>query len=149
MCIRDRTYYANCAWDSIAIHVALGKEERIDSYCHHCAEEVKIHLRGGSVVSSNPEAVIVFLALPASQWWQDIINTCSNKMVFFSSEAHLKEWKEKNDIEGGAALTVGEMITLSLPLYKTRMSLDYSRPPKERLQAYFESLGLTGDFWRL
>jgi len=144
-----RTYYANCAWDSIAIHVALGKEERISSYCHHCAEEVRIHLREGSVMSSSPEKVIVYLALPASQWWRDIVNTCSNNMVFFSSKAHLKEWKEKNGVEGGAALTVEQMIRLSLPLYKTKMRLDYSRPPKEQLQAYFGSLGLTGDFWRL
>src|SRR5882762_10249819 len=63
---QGRTYYANCAWDSIAIHVALGREERIDSYCHHCAEEVTIHLRDGDVASSIPEKVIVYLALPAS-----------------------------------------------------------------------------------
>jgi hypothetical protein len=144
-----RTYYANCAWDSIAIHVALDREEIIDSYCHHCAEEVKIHLRDGNVLSSNPEEVIVYLALPASQWWQDIIDTCSNHMVFFSSEAHLEEWKKKSKVEGGVALTVGHMLELSIPLYKTKMSLDYSRPPKEQLQAYFGSLGLTGDFWKL
>jgi hypothetical protein len=146
---QGRTYYANCAWDSIAIHVALGKEETIDSYCHHCAEEVKILLRDGGVASSSPEKVVVYLALPASQWWQDIVDTCSNNMVFFSSEAHLDQWKEKNGVVGGAALTLGQTIKLSLPLYKTKMSLDYARPPKEQLQAYFGSLGLTGDFWRL
>jgi len=146
---QGRTYYTNCAWDSIAMHVALDKEERIDSYCHHCAEKVRIHLREGTVASSSPEKVVVYLALPASRWWQDIIDTCSNNMVFFSSEAHLEEWKEGNGVEGGAALTLGQIIKLSLPLYKTKMSLDYARPPKEQLQAYFESLGLTGEFWRL
>jgi hypothetical protein len=110
---------------------------------------VKILLRDGGVASSSPEKVVVYLALPASQWWQDIVDTCSNNMVFFSSEAHLDQWKEKNGIVGGAALTLGQTIKLSLPLYKTKMSLDYARPPKEQLQAYFGSLGLTGDFWRL
>jgi hypothetical protein len=146
--VQGRTYYANCAWDSVAMHVALGKEERIDSYCHHCAEELTIHLRDGGVVSSTPKKIVVFLSLPASQWWQDIVDTCSNHMVFFSSVKHLEEWKKMNDCEG-SALTVAQTIMLSLPLYKTKMSLDYSRPPKEQMQAYFGSLGLTGDFWKL
>jgi len=147
--VDGRTYYANCAWDSIAIHVTLGQEERIESYCHHCAEEVKIHLKDQRVVSADPKDAIVYLALPASKWWDDIVNTCSNNMVFFSSEAHLDEWKKKSGVRGGAALTVDQTIRLSLPLYKTKMSLDYSRPPKEEMQAHFRSLGLTGEFWKL
>jgi alkylmercury lyase-like protein len=147
--VGGRTYYANCAWDSIAIHVTLDEEERIESYCHHCAEEVKIHLKDQGVVSSSPKNAIVYLALPASRWWDDIVNTCSNNMVFFSSEAHLREWKERSGVKGGAALSVEQMIKLSLPLYKAKMSLDYSRPPKKEMQACFASLGLTGDFWKL
>src|SRR5467141_4525943 len=41
----DKDYFANCAWDAVAIHVALGKEQWIASYCHHRAEDIKIHLR--------------------------------------------------------------------------------------------------------
>ncbi len=29
---KDRDYFANCAWDAVAIHVALGKEQWIASY---------------------------------------------------------------------------------------------------------------------
>src|SRR5438876_11873511 len=31
---KDRDFFANCAWDAVAIHVALGKEQWIASYCH-------------------------------------------------------------------------------------------------------------------
>ncbi len=147
--VGGRTYSANCAWDSIAIHVALRKEARIDSYCHHCAEDVKLHLKDLGVASSTPAHPIVYLALPAARWWDDIVNTCSNNMVFFSSEEHLGEWKRKSGTDGGAALGVEQTIKLSLPLYKDKMNIDYARPPKDVMQAHFASLGLTGDFWRL
>ena len=144
-----RTYFANCAWDAVAIHVSLGEDMRVESYCHHCAQEVQIRLKDQRVVSATPESPLVYLALPAARWWDDITNTCSNNMVFFSSAQHLDEWKESKSVQGGAALTVQKTIELSLPLYKTKMHLDYERPGKEELAAWFKSLGLDGEFWRL
>src|SRR5438445_11168810 len=64
---KDRDYFANCAWDAVAIHVALGKEQWISSYCHHCAEDIKIHLRGQRVVSQGSHSrPLIYLALPAA-----------------------------------------------------------------------------------
>jgi len=143
-----RTYFANCAWDSMAIHVALGEDATVDSYCHHCAEEIQVRLEGQRVVESRPEDPLVYLALPAARWWDDITNTCSNNMVFFSSPRHLAEWRGGGTDEG-AALTLEKTIKLSLPLYTRKMQLDYERPGKEELMAWFRSIGLAGEFWKL
>jgi len=147
--VGERTYFANCAWDAVAIHVALNKDTRIDSFCHHCASPIQVKVADMAAKSSNPKNPLVFLALPASKWWDNITNTCSNNMVFFSSAEHLDEWRSKSRTKGGAALTVDQTLRLSIPTYKQKMHLDYARPGKEELTAWFESLGLTGSFWKL
>src|SRR2546428_586538 len=98
---------------------------------------------------STPPAPVVYLALPASQWWNDIVLTCSNHMVFFSGESHLDEWRRVTQASGGAILTVEETHALSVPIYRDKLRVEYVRPGKDQLVAHFRSLGLTGDFWRL
>jgi hypothetical protein len=147
---KEREYFANCAWDAVAIHVTLGKEQWISSYCHHCSEDIKIHLKDQKLVSQQPDRQpLVYLALPASTWWENIVLTCSNNMVFFSSRDHLAEWTNSNSQTGGEALTVEQTLRLSLPIYKNKMSLDYARPSREQTIAHFQSLGLTSDFWKI
>jgi hypothetical protein len=147
---KDREYFANCAWDAVAIHVALGKEQWISSYCHHCSEDVKIHLKDQGLISQLfDNQPIVYLTLPASKWWENILLTCSNNMVFFSSKNHLAEWINSGSQKGGEALTIEQTLRLSVPIYKTKMSLDYARPSREQTIAHFQSLGLTSDFWKI
>jgi hypothetical protein len=147
---KDGEYFANCAWDAVAIHVALGKEQWISSYCHHCSEDVKIHLKYQRVVSQKFEKQpLVYLSLPASKWWENITLTCANNMVFFSSKDHLVEWIKSGSSTGGEALTIEQTLRLSVPIYKTKMSLDYARPSREETIAHFQSLGLTNDFWKI
>jgi len=143
-----RRYYANCAWDAVAFHSMLHEIIRIDGRCHHCAEPISIELAGGKS-RSTPPAPVVYLALPASQWWNDIVLTCSNHMVFFSGESHLDEWRRVTQAPGGAILTIEETHALSVPIYRDKLRVEYVRPGKDRLVAHFRSLGLTGDFWRL
>ena len=144
-----KEYFANCAWDAVAIHVALRKEQWISSYCHHCAEDIKIHLKDQGAVSQSDNQPLVYLALPASRWWENILLTCSNNMVFFSSKNHLAEWMKSGNVTGGEALTIEQTLRLSVPIYETKMSLDYARPSREQTIAHFQSLGLTSDFWKI
>src|SRR5467141_3125633 len=62
---KDKEYFANCAWDAVAIHVTLGKEQWISSYCHHCSEDIKIHLKDQRLISQRSDNLpLVYLALP-------------------------------------------------------------------------------------
>lgn len=147
---KENEYFANCAWDAVAIHVALGEEQWISSYCHHCSEDIQIHLKDQKVVSQRTNgSPVIYLALPASKWWENIVLTCSNNMVFFSSKEHLADWSKSSPGTGGEALTVEQTLKLSVPIYKDKMSLDYARPSKEQTISHFQSLGLTSDFWRI
>ncbi len=147
--VGGRGYYAACAWDAVAFHVMLGRETMVDSSCHHCGEPIRIRFGKGRVESSSPRDPLVFISLPAVNWWDNIINTCSNNMVFFGSREHLKEWSTSNPCLNGEALTLAKTFELSVPIYKEKMRLDYSRPTKEQLVSYWDSIGLRGDFWKL
>ena len=147
---KAKGYFANCAWDAVAIHVALAKEQWISSYCHHCSQDIGIHLKDRRVISQHSAyQPLVHLALPASKWWENIVLTCANNMVFFSSKNHLDEWIKSGAAIGGEALTIDQTLKLSVPIYKDKMSLDYARPSREQTISHFQSLGLTGDFWKI
>ena len=146
--IGSKTYYANCAWDSVAFHVMLSQDIRMDSFCHHCAKPIKISLDHGKA-SSEPPDPLVFLSMPASKWWDNIVNTCSNNMVFFSSKQHLGEWLAGNHSITGQTLSIEKTVELSRPTYTGKMELDFARPPKEELVQRWAAIGLKGDFWKL
>ena len=145
-----RDYFPNCAWDAVAFHSMLDAPIAIDSFCHHCAEPVHIELSGGRATVVEPSDAIVYLALKPTQWWEDIITTCSNTMVFFASPEH----RDASDLaanaqpDSAASLTPDQVHALGRPLYERKLSIDYERPGIDQLRAHFASLGLTSSYWQ-
>jgi hypothetical protein len=146
---RGRSYYANCAWDAIAFHAMLGAEVRVDSYCHHCADPIHVELTNGRASVVDPPETLVYLALRPTEWWGDIITTCSNTMVFFASPEH----RDASDLCAGpdeaASLSPDQVHALSEPIYAAKFTLEYARPTKEELLRHFAAIGLTGQYWTL
>jgi hypothetical protein len=147
--VGGRSYFANCAWDAIAFHAMLDEGVRVDSFCHHCAMPISIELQGGRATHIDPAGSLVYLALRPTEWWGDIITTCSNTMVFFASPEH----RDASDLCAGpdqaASLSPDQVHALSGPIYGTKFALGYARPSKEALLAHFAAIGLTGDYWTL
>jgi len=147
---RGKRYFANCSWDAIAFHAMLGEDPvRIESACHHCARPITIEMVGGHATLVEPRTTITYLALKPTQWWEDIITTCSNTMVFFCSAEHREESGLAAPATQAASLTVDEAHQVGVPLYKDRLRIDYVRPSRDALNAHFASLGLTGPYWRI
>jgi hypothetical protein len=101
------------------------------------------------VEEKGPRGVLIHFSKPAALWWTDIIDTCGNTMNFFSSEKHLEDWLASNPTKTGYKLTLDQIIKMSKYFYPPRLNLDYERPGKERITSFFDSMGLTGEFWRL
>ena len=99
--VGERRYFANCAWDAIAFHAMLGRDVRIDSFCHHCGTPIDVEMQDGRAVRVDPPGSIVYLAIPAARWWDAIITTCSNTMVFFASAEH-RDASSLCAVDGGA-----------------------------------------------
>ena len=147
--VGERRYFANCAWDAVAFHAMLRERIWIESFCHHCAAPIHIEMDRGRAIAVDPPDALVYLALPAAQWWDHILTTCANTMVFFASPEHRDASALCAAPGSGASLTPDEAHLLSEPLYANRMALDYARPAKAELLAHFAAMGLTGDFWKL
>jgi Alkylmercury lyase len=145
--VGESRYFANCAWDTISMHVMLDSDVRVESYCHHCAEPIEISISDGKVKSSSPPTPLIFLSMPVAKWYDNLVNTCSNNMVYFASGGHMNDWLAGNPGLEGESLTVEKMAEVCRPLSKGRMDLDYERPPKEELMAYWDSIGMKSEFW--
>ena len=65
-------WWANCAWDSLAILAALHSNGRIESTWADTGEPAHLTVAGGEL--GHAEGYICF-PLPASQWWDDIVFT--------------------------------------------------------------------------
>jgi hypothetical protein len=147
--VGGRTYFANCAWDAIAFHAMLGEEMRVESYCDHCATPMEVLMRDGRATNVNPQDALVYLALPPTQWWEDITTTCSNTMVFFASPEHRDASPLCGSPDQAASLTPEQVHALSGPIYARKFALDYARPSRQELLDHFAAIGLTGDYWTL
>ncbi len=144
-----KDYFANCAWDAVAFHAMLDSEVAVESFCHHCAAPITIELRDGQATKVEPDETLVYLALRPTEWWDDIVTTCSNTMVFFASAEH----RDASDLcappEQATSLTPDQVHALSGPIYSRKLELDYARPSREELLDHIAALGLTGDYWRI
>lgn len=64
-----RSWYANCAWDSIGIGAALHVDSVISTPCPDCANPMTINVRGGV---PDDTSLVFHVLVPAARWWNDI-----------------------------------------------------------------------------
>jgi Alkylmercury lyase len=143
----SKHYFANCAWDAIAFHVMLDRPVRISSYCHHCGLPIELDLDRGKVRSESAGDPLVFLGTPVSKWYDNLVVTCSNTMVFFASRDHLTEWQRMHPEPHGVALSVEKMLEVVALISKGRSTEEYQMPSRGELMAHWDSIGLRGAFW--
>jgi DNA-binding transcriptional MocR family regulator len=70
--VQDRVYYANCAWDALGIPAALHQDAVVEASDGHSGEPMTLEVRDGQPV---PQQCVIHFAVPAAQWWDDIIHT--------------------------------------------------------------------------
>src|SRR5262245_29098203 len=64
--VRDRSYFANCVWDSYGIAAALHEDADVEASCACCGEPMSLAVREGRPV---PAEGIAHFAVPAAHWW--------------------------------------------------------------------------------
>lgn len=147
--VGGRHYFANCAWDAVAFHAMLGSDIRIDSFCHHCATPIALELAGGRATLVEPVGTLAYLALRPTEWWDDIVTTCSNTMVFFASPEHRDASDLAAPADAAASMTPDQVHALSGPIYARKFAIDYARPSRDTLLEHFARIGFTGPYWQL
>lgn len=65
-------WWANCAWDSLAMLAALHTDGRIESTWSDTGEQADLRIVDGRLERAEGH---IHFALPARQWWDDIVVT--------------------------------------------------------------------------
>jgi hypothetical protein len=68
--IDGKTYYGNCIWDVMGIPAMLKRDAFIQTSCGDCGTSMTLRIVNGSL---EPAIGIVHFAVPAAQWWADIV----------------------------------------------------------------------------
>jgi len=67
-----KTYFANCAWDSLGIPAALHADAKVEAACSQSREEIVLQVRDGGVSQSD---VMVHFLVPFRNWYDDLVFT--------------------------------------------------------------------------
>ena len=67
-----KTYFANCAWDSLGIPAALQTEAEVEAACAQSGEAIRLRVREQQVRGSD--ALVHFL-IPFRKWYDDLLST--------------------------------------------------------------------------
>lgn len=70
--VGDKSYYANCAWDSFGIPAALHADARIDAVCSYPQEPLRFQVRDGKI---SGDEVVVYFRVPFANWYDDLVFT--------------------------------------------------------------------------
>jgi hypothetical protein len=65
-------WWANCAWDALAVLAAMHSDGRIASTWDDTGEPVDLSVVDGRLDSTEG---FVHFAIPAHRWWDDIVRT--------------------------------------------------------------------------
>ncbi len=65
----DRSWWANCGWDAVAIPSLVGSDARIEAACPDCGHQFDLRVEGGELVGDDG---VVQFCVPPSRFWADI-----------------------------------------------------------------------------
>ena len=68
----DGAWWANCAWDSLAVLAAFAVDGRIDARWFDTGDAVDLGVVEGRLTDTDG---FVHFAVPAKHWWDDIVFT--------------------------------------------------------------------------
>lgn len=65
----ERRYWANCAWDALAIPALLEVDALTSTACPDCAEPLTLRTRGGELEATD---AVVHFAVPPRRFWENV-----------------------------------------------------------------------------
>jgi hypothetical protein len=70
----DRRWWANCAWDALALPPLLGVDAEIEATWADTGAPVDLAVRGDALVGAGVDGFVAY-GIPARRWWDDIVAT--------------------------------------------------------------------------
>lgn len=141
----DRRWWGGCAWDSFGISAALDLDVRIDTACPYCAGPLSVV--AGPELPPTGEFAVRF-PRPASEWWDDVVGTCT-MIRLFCSHNHAEQWTAEHAPGECYIADARTVWNLAQAWYGDRLHPDFTLHTREHNQALLNDRGLTGAFWQL
>ena len=69
---KDKTYFANCAWDSLGIPAVLQTDAVVEAECAQSGEPIHLSVKNQQV---RPSDALVHFLLPFQDWYNDLTFT--------------------------------------------------------------------------
>lgn len=140
---RDRGWWANCAWCSLAIGVAMDEDTEISTRDGGEGEPLTFQVRGGE---PSRQDLLMHFPYPPARWWDNPYNPCGNNL-FFSSEALIDDWCARHDRPRGSILPIEQGMRLTQMWFGDYASPAWRRKTAQDAQAIFDEVGLDPEFW--
>jgi hypothetical protein len=67
-----KAYFANCAWDSLGIPVAIHSDAEIEATCSQSGTPIRLSIRDNQISQSD---VLIHFLVPFREWYNDLIFT--------------------------------------------------------------------------
>lgn len=141
----DRRWWGGCAWDSFGISAALHLDVRIDTACPQCGATISY---ASGPETAPPSELAVRFPRPATQWWDDVVGTCT-MIRMFCDHGPANRWTADNAAGAGYITDAATVWRLAGPWYGDRLEPDFQPHSREHNQRLLDECGLTGPFWRL
>ncbi|XP_037030497.1 uncharacterized protein LOC119070331 [Bradysia coprophila] len=141
----QQKWWGGCAWDSFAIPSLINEKCLVATHCPSCGHTIAMDVDPDRPPQNANDVVAHFL-VPVRDMWNDVVYSCSNQLLF-CNRMHVEEWLQRTGNTFGTVLDLPTLWTLATQWYAGRLTPEYRRRTADEAAAFFESIGLRGDFW--
>ena len=140
----DKAWWGNCIWCSLGIAAISNEDTEIHSTIMGEEKPVQIDIKDHNLANQQ---LLVHFAVPASNFWDNVIYTCSN-MLLFESEDEISNWCRRHNVRKGEVLDLAKVWELARAWYGNYLDPSWRRKTREESERIFQELGLTSEFWK-
>jgi len=140
-------WWGGCAWDSFAIPHLVDDEPEVlvATTCPACGSPHAWIVERGA---PPPGEQLAHFLVPVSRVWDDVVHTCGNQRIF-CGRGCIDAWLASTGNREGSVFDLAALWRLAAHWYDGRLDRGYTRREPSEAHAYFESVGLSGEFWGL
>jgi len=142
----DTLWWGGCAWDSFALPHLIGVDDvLVATRCPACDRALSWVV--GRALPPDGREIAHFL-VPAARMWDDVVETCSNQLLFCGHEC-VDRWLAHHQHPEGYRMPLETLWNFAAHWYDGRLERGYRRRDPTDAANYLGSVGLTGPFWGL
>ena len=140
-----RGWWGNCAWCSLGIGSALGRDFSVQTLSGADGKALKFDVASGKISDAE---VLMHFPYPPARWWDNPYCPCGN-ILFFSSESEIDQWCTRHGRPRGSILSSETSLALAQLWFGDYASPEWRRKTAQQALTIFSQLQLDSTFWSI